>query len=79
MMTKMNKTIALAIGYFIVMPIILILTCAYIIVMFCVSLIYLLEVIFRVKEPNSGEYAQKFTYTYFTTIKDVFKDDDTKN
>ena len=75
----MNKTTALVIGYFIMMPIILALTFAYIIVMLCVSLIYLLEVIFRVKESNSGDYAQRFTYTYFTTIKDVFKDDNTKD
>ena len=75
----MNKTTALVIGYFIMMPIILILTFAYILVMLCVSLIYLLEIIFRVKESNSGDYAQRFTYTYFTTIKDVFKDDNTKD
>lgn len=75
----MNRTTALVIGYFIMMPIILALTFAYIIVMLCVSLIYLLEIIFRVKESNSGDYAQRFTYTYFTTLKDVFKDDDTKN
>jgi hypothetical protein len=78
-MMMMNKTTALVIGYFIMMPIILALTFAYIIVMLCVSLIYLLEVIFRVKESNSGDYAQRFTYTYFTTIKDVFKDDNTKD
>ena len=78
-MMMMNKTTALVIGYFIMMPIILILTFAYILVMLCVSLIYLLEIIFRVKESNSGDYAQRFTYTYFTTIKDVFKDDNTKD
>jgi hypothetical protein len=78
-MMMMNKTTALVIGYFIMMPIILGLTFAYILVMLCVSLIYLLEIIFRVKESNSGDYAQRFTYTYFTTIKDVFKDDDNKD
>jgi hypothetical protein len=78
-MTKtmtMNKTTALLIGYFIVLPIIALFTLAYLLVMFCVSLIYLLEVIFSKKKPNAGEYAQNFTYAYFTTIKDVFKDDD---